>query len=75
MTKAELWAFYVSKNPSFEADGWVTLTPTGLKKLFDQTWDVAHQAGMANGKAFQEHQNSMKKDPLNDLMKGFGFAK
>lgn len=41
MNKQELWAAYVAKNPSFEGDKPVTMSPAGLKKLFDQTWDMA----------------------------------
>ena len=43
MTKAELWAKYVEKNPSFTGDAPVTLTPNGIWKLFSQTWDIASQ--------------------------------
>lgn len=43
MTKAELWAKYVEKNPSFTGDAPVTLTPNGIWKLFSQTWDIARQ--------------------------------
>lgn len=41
MTKSELWLLYVKRNPSFEGCENITLTPNGLKKLFDQTWEQA----------------------------------
>jgi hypothetical protein len=39
--KSELWAQYVARNPSFAGEGNVTMTARGLRKLFDQTWDIA----------------------------------
>ncbi len=44
MTKSELWLIYVKRNPSFEGRENITLTPNGLKKLFDQTWEMAVQS-------------------------------
>lgn len=44
MTKAQLWLIYVQRNPSFEGRENVTMTPNGLKKLFNQTWELAQQA-------------------------------
>lgn len=41
MTKQELWAKYVERNPTFEGEGNVTLSKRGLRKLFDTTWDTA----------------------------------
>lgn len=44
MTKEELWGVYCSKNPSFKnPDAKITLTSRGLKKLFDQTWEMAQK--------------------------------
>lgn len=45
MTKQELWAAYVASNPSFIGDKPITLSPAGLKKLFDQTWGRAYEQG------------------------------
>ena len=45
MTKEELWAIYVKRNPSFEGEGNVTLSKRGLRKLFDTTWDTAYFDG------------------------------
>ncbi len=42
MTKDQLWAAYVAKNPTFgDPSNQITLTARGLKKLFDQTWEQA----------------------------------
>lgn len=43
MTKSELWATYVKRNPSFEGRDNITISPKGLKKLFDQTWEMAQE--------------------------------
>jgi len=44
MTQQELWEFYTSKNPHWLEDG-AKLTPQGLRKLFEQTWEVGYKAG------------------------------
>lgn len=54
MTKDELWKVYVQRNPQFERPGAVTLTSAGLKKLFEQTYDQAHAAGVKAGINAQE---------------------
>jgi hypothetical protein len=46
MTKKQLWDKYTERNPSFKEKGNVTLSSAGLKKLFDQTWDLAFVAGV-----------------------------
>ena len=45
MTKKELWKIYAARNPSFDGEGTVTMTASGLRKLFDTTWDVAFHDG------------------------------
>ena len=52
MTSTELWAEYVKKNPSFEGDKPITLSPAGLKKLFEQTWRFGEEHGFALGRAY-----------------------
>ena len=44
-TRIQLWEVYVSKNPHWENDN-ITLTPTGLKKLFEQTYDIGYKNGV-----------------------------
>ncbi len=69
MKKSQLWKIYCAKNPAFERDGNVTLSTRGLRKLFDQTWDLA----------FYEGEDESEKAPVNDskgvddLRKIFGF--
>jgi len=43
MTKSELWNVYVKSNPSFEGQNNIIISPKGLKKLFDQTWEMAQE--------------------------------
>jgi hypothetical protein len=52
MTKDALWKQYVERNPNFEGvpSGNVTMTRRGLKKLFDQVWEVAHRKGVQEGR-------------------------
>lgn len=45
MKKSQLWKIYVAKNPSFAGDGNITMSARGLRKLFDQTWDLAYHEG------------------------------
>jgi hypothetical protein len=45
MTKKALWNQYVDKNPSFDGEGNITLSAAGLRKLFNQTWDIAFEQG------------------------------
>lgn len=51
MKKETLWEIYVKKNPTFEGEGNVTLSRSGLKKMFDQAYDKGHEQGVANGRA------------------------
>lgn len=45
MSKDDLWRLYTSRNPSFNRPGNVTMSSSGLRKLFSQTWDIAYKAG------------------------------
>lgn len=45
MTKKELWKAYVKRNPSFDGDGNITMSARGLRKMFDNTWEMAYEAG------------------------------
>ena len=69
MKKSQLWKIYCAKNPAFERDGNVTLSTRGLRKLFDQTWDLAFYEGEP------EHEAPPVKDSkgVDDLRKIFGF--
>lgn len=61
MNQNELWAAYVARNPDFgKPDAVITLKASGLKKLFDQTWDKAHEAGVENGRALEKLSGSSR---------------
>ena len=44
MTQEALWQHYLNSNPHWQEEG-ARLTATGLKKLFDQTWNQGHKVG------------------------------
>ena len=46
MKKQELWSKYVERNPSFDGDTTITMSARGLRKMFNQTWDIAFEAGL-----------------------------
>jgi hypothetical protein len=70
MTKNELWAKYVERNPSFEGDGNVTLSKRGLRKLFDTTWDTAYHDGMPEEASREDYGDSIALEQLKSI---FGF--
>lgn len=73
MNKEALWKIYITKNPHW-VTGNVTLTPDGLRKLFEQTFDTAHKQGVENGKAIANRAKSSKPktagDVVSDLFSG-----
>lgn len=73
MSKDELWQLYVRKNPGFLTDG-ASFTPDGLRKFFDQTWDVAHGRGIENGRALEKDaaRKQARSSPMSELEKMFG---
>ncbi len=70
MKKSQLWKIYTAKNPAFERDGNVTLSTRGLRKLFDQTWDLAYHEGEDE----IEHTPVTDSKGVDDLMKIFGMS-
>lgn len=70
MTKNELWAKYVDRNPSFEGEGNVTLSKRGLRKLFDTTWDIAYYDGEPEEASREDYRDSIAVDQLKSI---FGF--
>jgi hypothetical protein len=56
LSKDTLWSRYVEKNPHWLTEG-VTLTPAGLRKLFEQTYEMGHAQGLENGKALASHES------------------
>jgi len=70
MKKSQLWKIYTAKNPAFERDGNVTLSTRGLRKLFDQTWDLALHEGEEENEATPVTDSK----GVADLMKIFGMS-
>ena len=70
MKKSQLWKIYVAKNPSFAGEGNVTMSARGLRKLFDQTWDLA----INEGEEENEAPPSTDSKGVADLMKIFGMS-
>jgi hypothetical protein len=64
MTKKELWAKYAEKNPSFDGLGTVTMSARGLRKMFNQTWDIAFEAGFN-----QEFEDDEEEDDYPEPIK------
>ncbi len=71
MKKSQLWKIYVAKNPAFERDGNVTLSTRGLRKMFDQTWDLALHEGEGEHEPSTQPENPAA---VADLMKIFGMS-
>ena len=69
MKKSRLWKIYVAKNPSFAGDGNVTMSARGLRKMFDQTWDLA----IHEGEEENEAPPATDSKGVADIMKIFGF--
>lgn len=75
MTKQELWSIYAQRNPSFNGTEPVTLTPAGLKKLFEQTWDRAYEARAEDAES-RQMDPGYDENPANELYeKIFGRKK
>lgn len=64
MTKQQLWAKYVERNPSFDGLGTITMSARGLRKMFNQTWDVAFQSGFN-----QEFEDDEEEDDYPEPIK------
>lgn len=62
MTRSELWAKFVERNPSFDGDGNVTLSARGLRKIFDQAWDRGETYGRET--AQRTARETLPRDPL-----------
>lgn len=67
--REELWKIYTDRNPQFLGDGEVTMSAAGLRKLFDQTYDNAFDAGKAAAEALRKMQPEQK-NPFGSLFGG-----
>lgn len=71
MNQQELLSAYCARNPSFASDGEVTMTANGLKKLFEKTWRIAHEAGVAS----EKERDSRLTDETGDALFETFFGK
>lgn len=71
MDKKALWKTYSDRNPSFEGGGNVTMSAAGLRKLFEQTWDHAHEQGVKNGRALEKMDQAVAETVTEKIMKKF----
>lgn len=71
MQKDVLWNILIKKNPHWLTDG-ANLTPAGLKKMFDTTFDKGHELGLLNGKVIghKEAKDIQSKKPVSELFGG-----
>lgn len=72
MTRSELWAKFVERNPSFEGEGTVTLSARGLRKMFDQAWDRGEAYGRESAQG--EAREAFPRDPAFDHIFGTIFG-
>lgn len=68
LQKEHLWQKFTDKNPHWLTEG-AKLTPAGLKKLFETTFDKGHELGVANGKAIASRDSP--KNTKEDRVKSF----
>lgn len=65
MTKEQLWKEYVKKYPIFAGPDKITVSPEGLKKMFDAVYDAAYDEGydqgFKNGRAWQKMDSDKSK--------------
>jgi hypothetical protein len=72
MTKSEVWSAFVAKNPQWLTEG-ARLTPAGIRKVFEETWRLAHDQGVANGRALEGEENRGRAWSVEDaLLKSTG---
>lgn len=70
MKKDELWKIFTDKNPKWLESG-ANLTPAGLKKLFDTTYQQAHDQGVRNGRVLAEKESDLRSN-IGDLFSNLG---
>lgn len=75
MTSTELWEAYSTRNPSFDGEGQVTLSAAGLRKLFNQTWSIAHDTGYRRGLREATTRATARPEPPAIFRDIFGVTK
>lgn len=71
MEKEELWKIYTDKNPNF-LEGPINFTAKGLKKFFDQTFDIAEKNGINKSSKHNGGSSNDYKNMFKDMFGGNG---
>jgi len=70
MQKEDVWAAYTKRNPGFQT-GSVSFTSNGIRKFFDQTWDLAYKQGLEDGSQLSKPTSPIIGDEsVADFLKG-----
>lgn len=76
MNADELWEAYATRNPSFDGEDKVTMSAAGLRKLFRQTWSIAHDSGYRRGlREATERSRAASRPSQSDSVEAFGIFK
>ena len=67
MRKEEVWAAFVKGNPGWLSEG-ARLSPKGIRKVFDETWRLAHDLGVANGRALEMEEHRRRVGSVEDAL-------
>jgi hypothetical protein len=66
MTREELWKTVCKQNPSFAGTEPITLTPKGLRKMFD----LAYEQGKAQSMKDLQRLVGVPKNPFDNIFNG-----
>ena len=69
MTKEQLWKIYSDRTPSFNGSDRISMSAAGIRKMFEQTWEIAYQAGI------EDHVPQERMSPPPGFEDLFGFGK
>lgn len=70
MTKDELWAAFVRKNPALLAAN-VSFSAAGIRKFFDRTFEIALEEGEYDAIAGESSRTPHPSDSMPDFLKQF----
>lgn len=73
MNRDELWSRYTAANPHWLTEG-ARLTPAGIRKLVETTFDAGHRLGLENGRAMAESERP-RESAFDDLIRRFPWTK
>ena len=70
MTKDELWAVFVRKNPALLSSN-VSFSAAGIRKFFDRTFDIALESGEFDTIEAEASNTPHPSDSSPDFLKQF----